>query len=83
MSKHRSPNSLEDELEATRQRLAATIDQLVERSHPKSIAKRQAEDAVGYFVAADGTPRTENIAKVAAGVVGVVVTFVVIRKLFR
>ena len=34
----RAPDTIENEIEATRQRLAGTIDQLLHRSSPKTIA---------------------------------------------
>ncbi len=76
-------NSLEHEIEVTRARLASTIDELVYRSSPKTIAKREVNQFKGYFVAADGSPRTDNIAKVAAGVAGAVVVFVLLRKIVK
>jgi len=77
-------SSLESEIQATRERLAETIDQLVYRAHPKTIASRQAASIKGHFVDAQtGQPRTDNILKVAGGVVGVVVAFALIRKIVR
>jgi hypothetical protein len=77
-------SSLESEIEATRERLATTIDQLVYRAHPKTIASRQAASIKGHFVDLQtGQPRTENILKVAGGVVGAVVAFALIRKIVR
>jgi len=77
-------SSLESEIEATRERLATTIDQLVYRAHPKTIASRQAASIKGHFVDPQtGQPRTDNILKVAGGVVGVVVAFALIRKIVR
>ena len=77
-------SSLESEIEATRERLAATIDQLVYRAHPKTIASRQAASIKGHFVDLQtGQPRTDNILKVAGGVVGAVVVFALIRKIVR
>jgi hypothetical protein len=76
-------SSLESEIEQTRQRLAATIDQLVYRASPKTIVRREIAQVRGYFVAADGQPRTDNIAKVAGGVIGAVALFVLVRKVVR
>lgn len=73
------PESIEDEMEATRQRLASTIDQLVYRASPKTIAQRQVATVRAYFVDTQGNPRTENILKVAGGVAGFVVFVVVAR----
>ena len=73
--------ALEAEMEATRERLAGTIDQLVHRASPKTIARREISSIKNYFVdARTGQPRTTNILKVAGGVVGVAVLFAVIRK---
>ena len=78
------PSSLESDVEATRERLAATIDQLVYRASPKTIVGRQVASTKAHFVDAEtGAPRTDNILKVVGGVVGVVVAVAVIRKLVR
>lgn len=69
-------------MEATRERLAGTIDQLVHRASPKTIARREITSLKGYFVDLQtGQPRTTNILKVAGGVLGAVVLFAVVRKL--
>jgi Protein of unknown function (DUF3618) len=76
--------SLEREIEATRDRLADTIDQLVHRTNPKTILSREVSSIKAYFVdPGTGQPRTDNILKVAGGVVGVVALFAVIRRVVR
>lgn len=71
-------------MEATRERLADTIDQLVYRASPKTIARRELTSVKGYFVDLQtGKPRTTNILKVVGGVVGVVVLVGVVRGLAR
>ncbi|HEX3929283.1 MAG TPA: DUF3618 domain-containing protein [Nocardioides sp.] len=76
--------ALEAEMEATRDRLAATIDQLVHRTSPKTIARREVASVKGYFVdARTGQPRTTNIVKVAGGMLGVIVLFAVVRAATR
>lgn len=71
-------------MEATRDRLAGTIDQLVYRASPKTIAKREVASVKGFFVdPGTGHPRTTNIIKVVGGVVGVVALFAVIRSVTR
>jgi hypothetical protein len=75
-----APDTLESEIEATRERLAETIDQLVYRASPKTIARREAESIKAYFVDAQGRTRVDNIVKVVGAVVGVVATFVALRK---
>lgn len=74
-------STLESEIEATRERLGATIDQLVYRASPKTIARRRVAAVRGFFVDEQGSPRQENIAKVAGGVVGAVVLIVVVRRI--
>ncbi len=75
-------NALEADIEATRERLVATIDQLVYRANPKTIANRQTASLKAHFVDVEtGQPRTDNILKVVGGVVGVIVVLRVIRKI--
>jgi len=74
-------SAIEAEIEETRERLAVTIDQLLYRSSPKTIASREIASIKAHFVdPATGQPRTDNILKAVGGVVGVVALFVVIRK---
>ena len=73
--------SIEQEMEVTRNRLAHTVDQLVYRTNPKTIASRQVQSVKGYFVDAAGAPRTDHILKVAGGVAGAVAAIVILRKL--
>ncbi|CUR58605.1 conserved hypothetical protein [metagenome] len=77
-------SSLESEIEETRERLAATIDLLAHRASPKTIVSREITSVKAHFVDAETSrPRTDNILKVAGGVVGVVVALVLIRKIVR
>ena len=73
------PETLESDIEATRERLAATIDQLAYRASPKTIVRREVNGFKAHFVDAQGNPRTDNILKVAGGVVGFVAFVVVMR----
>lgn len=82
MSKQLS--TIETEIEQTRERLASTIDQLVYRSSPRTIVRREVTSVKSHFVDLQtGAPRTDNILKVAGGVVGVIVFFAVVRKIVR
>lgn len=73
--------ALELEMEATRERLASTIDHLVFRANPKTIVMREVASIKAYFRdPVTGAPRTENILKVAGGVVGFVGLFVLVRR---
>lgn len=79
----RGPASIESDMEATRERLAVTIDQLVYRASPKTIVRRQIAEIKGRYVDAQGRPRTDNILKTAGAVVGVVAVVVVLRKVVK
>jgi hypothetical protein len=78
-----NPEALERDIEQTRERLAATIDQLVDRTNPKNLVRREVDAVKAVFVDADGNPRTENILKLAGGVAGFVLLLVVIRRVTR
>lgn len=79
----RQPDSIERDIEEARERLAHTIDELVYRTSPKTIARREIATVKGYFVDPQGNPRTENILKVAGGVAGAVALLVLIRRVTR
>jgi hypothetical protein len=76
-------DSLESEIEATRERLADTIDQLVYRASPKTIVRRETASLKAVYVAPDGSPRADNILKTAGVVIGFVTLMVALRKLTR
>lgn len=76
----REPAAIQSDLETIRQRLAGTIDQLVYRSHPKTILKRAIDDVKSRFIDESGQPRTEEITKAAGGAVGFVAFMVLTRK---
>jgi hypothetical protein len=75
--------SLERDIEETRERLAHTIDELLHRAHPKTIVSCDETTIKAHFVDAQGSPRTDNILKVAGGVIGAVALFVLIRRVAR
>ena len=79
----REPDAIERDIEQARERLATTIDELVYRTNPKTIIRREVAAVRGYFVDPQGNPRTENILKVAGGVAGFVALLVVIRRVSR
>jgi hypothetical protein len=75
-------SDLERQIEQTRERLAGTIDQLIYRTSPKTIASRQvAAVKAAYVDPRTGEPNMATIAKTAVAVAGVVVLFVALRKL--
>jgi hypothetical protein len=75
------PDSIEHDIEATRARLAATIDELAYRASPKTIVSREIAGLKAVFVDGQGNPRTDNILKAAGGVVGFLAFVVVVRRL--
>lgn len=75
----RTMAQIEADMEATRERLAATVGQLQEALSPKNIAHRQLEKVKGFYVDEYGAVRPESVAKT----VGVVVATVVVVKVFK
>jgi hypothetical protein len=83
MAKADRTSSLEREIEATRERLATSIDQLIAQASPKAIAARQARAARGVFVDGDGRLRFKNVAVAGGSVLGVLTLLAVLRRLGR
>jgi hypothetical protein len=65
-----SPDAIEAEIAVTRAHLASTIDELVVRSRPREIMRRQKESMKATFVDATHTPegqlRVERLGAIAA-----------------
>ncbi len=80
-SASRTPDEIATEIAETRNRLAGTIDQLVYRVQPKTIAERQLSSLKASFVNADGSLRKDKVLKVAGIAVGVVAAIVALRKI--
>ncbi|TWG97407.1 uncharacterized protein DUF3618 [Nocardioides sp. J9] len=79
-----TPSDIEREIEEARERLAGTIDQLLYRSHPKTIIGREVAQVKAYYVDVEtGEPRTDNILKTVGGVVGVIALIATIRTITR
>lgn len=83
MAKPDDLDSLEREMETTRERLAGTIDQLLYRASPKTVARREVAQVRAVYVDAAGQPRTENILRTAGAVVGFVAVVLVLRRATR
>jgi hypothetical protein len=84
MTKGDRQTDLEHEIEQTRERLAVTIDQLIYRSSPKTITRRQiAAVKATYVDPVTGQPKMPNILKTAGVVVGVVSLVVALRQLTK
>jgi hypothetical protein len=77
-------DDLVDEIDVIRERLAETVDTLVDRTNPKNIARRTLSDVKARFVdEKTGSPKLETILPVVGGVVAVVAGIVIVRRLLR
>jgi Protein of unknown function (DUF3618) len=84
MTKADRQSTLEREIEETRERLAGTIDQLIYRSSPKTMAQRQVAAIRSTYVhPSTGQPNMANIVKTVSVVVGVVGLMAALRRLTR
>ncbi len=79
----RSPSQIESDLAATRDRLALTVDSLVDQVSPKRIARRGVAGLKAKVLTPDGRPDFAKLAPVAIAVVGVVGGLVGLRILVR
>ena len=68
----RTPAEIEAEIEATRTRLAGTVDAIADRVKPANVARRGAESARAQVVDENGSLRPDRVAIIAAAVAGVV-----------
>ncbi len=70
------PAAIEAQIEATRARLAGTVDELAVRMRPQQIARRAVTDVKARLVAATTTPqgqlRVERVAAAGAAAVAAV-----------
>lgn len=80
-TKARNTEQIEADIAATRARLASTVDELVDRAHPKNVAKRQVEQARAQVFDESGRLRTQKLVAVGGAVVGVVGMLLMIRRL--
>ena len=69
----RDPREIQLEIDAARESLAATLDQLAYRTSPKRVAAQGKSAALRFLQTPAG--------KATAGAVGLVVTFVVVQKI--
>lgn len=67
----RSVAEIEADLQATTDRLAANVDELVDRMRPKEMARRTAERAKRFATTPEGGPRIEIIGAAVGALVGV------------
>ncbi|WP_332644131.1 DUF3618 domain-containing protein [Aeromicrobium sp.] len=76
-------DELVNEIEEIRDRLADTVDALIDRAHPSTIARRGLASIKGRFVEPDGSPKISSIAPVVGGIAATVTAIVVLRRLLR
>ncbi|MGA8987031.1 DUF3618 domain-containing protein [Aeromicrobium sp.] len=77
------PDDLVDEIEEIRERLADTVDALIDRTNPRNIARRSLYSLRSRFVDETGSPKLGTIVPLVGGTVAVVAGIVVIRRLVR
>lgn len=76
-------DELVDEIDVIRARLADTVDELVDRTNPKNVARRSLASVRAKFVDETGSVRLETVLPIVVGVAGVVVLAVVARRVLR
>jgi len=76
-------DDLVDEIDVIRDRLADTVDALIDRTNPKNIARRGLADLKGRFVDETGSPKLGTILPLVGGTIAVVAGIVVVRRLLR
>jgi Protein of unknown function (DUF3618) len=72
---NRDPETIQQEIEQTREALAGTLDELAERTSPKRIAERARDRAVAAATSPPGIA--------VLGAVGALAAFVVVRRIRR
>jgi hypothetical protein len=77
------PDDLVDEIDQIRERLADTVDALIDRTNPRNIARRGLYSLRSRFVDETGSPRLGTIVPLVGGTIAVVAGIVVIRRLVR
>jgi Protein of unknown function (DUF3618) len=80
---NRTARQIEAELDRTRARLAETVDTLVERVQPGSIASRGADRAKQVVVTPDGRVRVGRLVKVAVSAAAVFGALAILRGWLR
>lgn len=75
----RSLADIESDMDATRARLAATLDELKDVASPKNIADRQVRKVKAFYVDEYGAVRVDHVAITVGAVVGLIV----VRKVWK
>lgn len=71
------------EIDEIRERLATTVDELVDAVHPRSIAQRMSNSIKSKFVDESGAVRSEVVLPIVGGAAALIVGAVVIRRIVR
>jgi hypothetical protein len=90
----RTRAQIEADLAASRERLASSIERLIDQVHPQRVKERQIESAKTFaraeldnvrsqFFFSDGELRTARLAAIGGAVAGFVTFVLVVRKLVR
>ena len=90
----RTRAEIEADLAATRDRLASSIEDLIDQVHPQRVKQRQIDsaralvtgeidNAKSQFVYPNGELRISRLAAIGGGVAGFVTFLIVVRKLVR
>ncbi|MEJ7634081.1 DUF3618 domain-containing protein [Aeromicrobium sp.] len=77
------PDDLVDEIDEIRERLADTVDALIDRTNPRNIARRGVYNLKSHFIDETGSPKLGTIVPLVGGTVAVVAGIIVIRRLLR
>ncbi len=77
------PDDLVDEIDVIRERLADTVDALIDRTNPRNIARRSLYSLRSHFVDETGSPKLGTIVPLVGGTFAVVAGIIVIRRLVR
>ena len=75
------PDDLVDEIDEIRDRLADTVDALIDRTNPKNVARRSLADLKAHFVDETGSPKLGTILPVVGGTALAIAGIVAIRRL--
>jgi len=78
-----NPDDMVDEIDEIRERLADTVDALIDRTNPRNVARRSLYNLRSRFIDETGSPRLETIVPLVGGAVAVVAGIIVIRRLVR
>ena len=69
----RSVADIQSDMDATRQRLVSTLDELQTAMQPRNIARKQVDRVRDYYVDQYGAVRPERVVKTAAIAIGTVI----------